>query len=90
MSELLEYLKKAVDADASDIFIAPGTPLSIKQSGELQALGTEKLMPDQTETMIREIYEMAKRQPEQYLEDGDDDFSFAVPGIARFRVNMYR
>ncbi len=90
MSELLEYLKKAVDADASDIFIAPGTPLSIKANGDLQALGAEKLMPDQTEAMIREIYEMAKRKPEQFMQDGDDDFSFAVPGIARFRVNMYR
>ena len=90
MSELLDYLRRAVEMDASDIFIAPGTPLSIKLSGELQPLGTEKLMPNTTEEMIREIYAMAKRSPEQYLEDGDDDFSFAVPGIARFRVNMYR
>ncbi|MBO5666881.1 MAG: PilT/PilU family type 4a pilus ATPase, partial [Firmicutes bacterium] len=42
------------------------------------------------ERLIKEIYERADRSMEEYMQTGDDDFSFAVPGLARFRVNAYR
>ncbi|MBO4819171.1 MAG: PilT/PilU family type 4a pilus ATPase [Firmicutes bacterium] len=40
--------------------------------------------------MIEEIYSNSGRSIEHFLECGDDDFSFAVGGLARFRVNTYR
>jgi len=39
---------------------------------------------------VRQLYKMADRSIESYLQKGDDDFSLAVPGLARFRVNTYR
>ena len=50
----------------------------------------ERLMPQKSQSLITEIYRMAERSMEQFQATGDDDFSFAVPGVARFRVNTYR
>jgi twitching motility protein PilT len=46
-------------------------------------------MPDMVSSLIEEIYTKAGRDMSHYLECGDDDFSFAVGGLARFRVNTY-
>ena len=50
----------------------------------------KKLYPPDTEQLIQEIYTLAQRPMEHYLATGDDDFSFAIPGLSRFRVNAYR
>ena len=51
----------------------------------------ERLMPHDTELFIRNIYELAgNRSIERFLETGDDDFSFAIPGLSRFRVSTYK
>ncbi len=90
MAELMEYLKRAVADQASDLFLVAGGPVSMKLDGRIQPIGTERLLPPNTKQLLSEIYGMANRSMDQYLERGDDDFSFAVPGLARFRVNAYR
>ena len=87
--ELKEYLSWAVENGASDIFIVAGTPLSIKKDGKLVSYGGDKLMPAAVKELIENIYGLAKRPMERFLKSGDDDFSFAVGGLARFRVNTY-
>ena len=90
MEELTEYLKRAVEDQASDLFLVAGGPVSEKLDGRIQPIGTERLMPPDTKELISQIYTLAGRSMNLYLERGDDDFSFAVPGLARFRVNAYR
>ena len=90
MAELMEYLKQAVAHQASDLFVVAGGPVSEKLEGRIQPISEEKAFPQETERLITEIYRLAGRPMEQYRETGDDDFSFAVPGLARFRVNAYR
>lgn len=90
MAELLNYLKQAVDRGASDLFFVAGGPVSVKEDGRLTPLEEERLMPRDSERLIAAIYEQAGRSPVPFKETGDDDFSFAVPGLARFRVNAYR
>ncbi len=90
MAKLLDYLKQAVEAAASDLFIVSGAPVSIKLEGQLHALSTEKLLPPGGEALIEEIYTYAERDIEPFRNTGDDDFSFSIPGLARFRVNTYR
>ena len=90
MKELIQYLTQAAQSRASDVFIVPGAPVSCKLDGQLQPMDGEKLMPDTSLAYLQEIYRMAERDMEPYLRSGDDDFSFAVPGLARFRVNSYR
>ena len=90
MMAVIEYLKSAVEQNASDIYIVAGAPISIKLGGRITPMDEKKLLPPDTEALISDIYSYAKRDSEHYKESGDDDFSFAVPGLARFRVSAYR
>ncbi len=90
MAEIMDYLRQAVDDGASDIFIVPGGSVTCKLEGKLRPAGTERMSPQRTEGYIREIYGLAARDMAPLLASGDDDFSFSVPGLARFRVNSYR
>ena len=56
MVTLLEYLKRAALDGASDLFMIPGGPVSYKLDGQLTALSEERLIPAQSEELIREIY----------------------------------
>ena len=90
MAMLTEYLTQAVAAGASDIFIISGSPVSVKLDGQLRPLDGEQLLPPGSEVLIREVYSLAHRSMTPLLQSGDDDFSFSVPGLARFRINAYR
>ena len=88
--QVIDYLKKAVDEGASDIFFLAGSPATAKVEGRIVKIGEERLLPNSTKELITEIYELAKRSVMHFEDSGDDDFSFALPGVARFRVNAYR
>ena len=90
MREVLDYLEQAVAEQASDLFIVAGGPVSEKVEGHLRPISGEKVFPAETERLIMGLYDMADRSMDAYRATGDDDFSFAVPGLARFRVNAYR
>ena len=90
MEDLLDYLKKAALDGGSDVFLIPGAPVSYKLDGQLLPMEEGKLMPARTEALLGQIYQMADRDMAPFRKSGDDDFSFAVPGLARFRVNTYR
>ena len=86
----LEFLCKAADLHASDIFIIAGRPLSIKTDGRLSTYG-DRLMPEQTSEILEAIYQMANNRDISRLHNtGDDDFSFSIPGLSRFRINAYK
>ncbi len=45
----------------------------------------DRLMPDQTENLLRTIYGLAEnRDISRLMETGDDDFSFSIPGVSDF------
>ena len=90
MSKLLEYLQRVVADKASDLFLVAGGPICEKLEKRLQPISEERAYPRETEDLIREIYQLAGRPMDQYLRQGDDDFSFSVAELARFRVNAYR
>ena len=86
-----EFLTLATKEEASDLFIVAGLPLTMKVNGVMRRINEEKMMPQDTEKIIREIYEKAlDRDIDQLLKTGDDDFSFAIPGLSRFRVSAYK
>lgn len=88
--QTLEFLSKAAEQHASDIFIIAGRPLSIKTDGHLSTYG-DRLMPEQTSEILEVIYQMANnRDISRLLNTGDDDFSFSIPGLSRFRINAYK
>lgn len=87
--DLQELLKRAVDDNASDLFIIAGAPVSEKVGTSLVSL-SDRLTAVESEGLVRSIYEMAGRGMQAVMSTGDDDFSFAISGLARFRVNVYK
>lgn len=88
--QITDFLRKAVEDEASDLFVLAGSPVIEKKEGHIVPLTETSLLPEETRQLIAEIYSMANRDMEQYEKSGDDDFSFAIRGVARFRVNAYR
>ena len=74
-----EFLAEAANRRVSDIFIIAGRPLAEKIDGHLLDRG-DRLMPDQTENLLRTIYGLAEnRDISRLMKTGDDDFSFSIP-----------
>lgn len=89
--DIKEILQKAVSEKASDIFIVAGLPVSLRKNGIISRLDEIRLLPPDTEELISQIYSMAGNRDLATVSDGgDDDFSFAVPGLSRFRVSAYK
>ncbi len=90
--ELKELLSKMIEVKASDIFFIAGLPLSYRASGMEVRGGDGPLMPAQTEQAVRAIYEIAGRDMSAFAANSnhDEDFSFALPGVGRFRANVFR
>lgn len=90
MTQWMEYLKTAVADQASDVFFVAGKPACEKRENHIRPIAEARLTPADTEKMVSDMYRAAGRSMELFQKRGDDDFSFAVPGLARFRVNTYR
>lgn len=90
MANLLDYLDRAVKDNASDLFIVAGGPVCEKLNKQIVSIGEERILPKDSEELITQLYAQAQRPMDRYLREGDDDFSFSVGGLARFRVNTYR
>ena len=89
--ELETILSGAVNRGVSDIFIVPGAPVTLKIKGEMIPASDERVMPADTEALLRGIYDLAQqRDMRRLLETGDDDFSFSVRGVGRFRCNAFK
>lgn len=87
--ELTALLQKAVELDGSDIFMIPGAYCEVKVEGILQPLTEEKLSLADIDHLIGQMYELAGRNIDLIQQKGDDDFSFAVRDLSRFRCNAY-
>ncbi|MEF9940340.1 MAG: PilT/PilU family type 4a pilus ATPase [Clostridium sp.] len=88
---VLDFLKDAVEKNASDIFMIPGMPLALKINGQIQTINDTKLFPDSVDSLITEIYELSnQRDMEKVRIHGDDDFSFSVKGLSRFRASIMK
>lgn len=88
--ELKTILETAVAEGCSDIFFVAGRPVSIRKNGIIETAGGDRLLPEDTENLVRQIYSFAGGRAADALEScGDDDFSFSVPGLSRFRVSTY-
>ena len=85
-----EILTEMSDKKASDVFIVAGLPITYRKNGVIEDYGTKNLTPAETKSLLEEIYHLANnRDINNVIDDGDDDFSFAIPGTARFRVSAY-
>ncbi|MGL5259389.1 MAG: type IV pilus twitching motility protein PilT [Lachnospiraceae bacterium] len=89
MLDIKELLQHALTQHASDVFIIAGRELAFSIFGEIMNINEKILEPEDTKTLIESIYEISERDFEIVHHEKNDDFSFALKGVARFRVNAY-
>jgi len=85
--ELVEILRQAVGAGASDVHLVIGKPPMMRLDGEIQEIpGFAVLNGDESKRLIYSI--LYEEQRAKFEENWELDCSFAVSGFARFRVNV--
>ena len=86
-----DLLSELVDGKVADIFIITGRPISYKRGNIIEPYDDKVLDAQATSEIIEQIYELANNRPvDRLIDGGDDDFSFAIKGVSRFRVNAYK
>ena len=72
---LNEILEKAIQMNASDVFLIAGLPISIRQYGKIVRIDEERQMPGSLDELVGEIYKAANNRDIGILHRvGDDDF----------------
>ena len=77
----------------SDLIFSPGRPPQIEVSGQLVGLkfkGLESLSPADTKSIAWDIMGENEHPLKKLDEQGSADLSYGIPGVARFRVNIFR
>jgi len=88
MLNLENLLERAIQRDASDLFITVGVPPTLKVHGQLEPIGDEFLKPDDTEILVKQLFKKHEHYLE-FLENGEKDFSYSLSNVGRFRVDAY-
>jgi twitching motility protein PilU len=84
---MLKLLTAMSQAGGSDLFIANDYPPSMKSQGAMTPLGSQKLSGEITAQLARAT--MNERQREEFEREMECNFAIAVPGLSRFRVNVF-
>jgi twitching motility protein PilT len=84
-----ELLKETMDAQASDLHLTAGRKPTIRVWGKLQPLEhREVLSPEDTSQLAYSMLNAFQKQ--KFEKTWELDLSYGVPGLGRFRVNLYR
>ncbi|MEW8955197.1 type IV pilus twitching motility protein PilT [Clostridium sp.] len=87
MYTLRELLEITLREKASDLHLTVGTTPIIRINGALIHVGEKKLSPKDVEEFAKEIL---GEYFEDYLNEGEYDTSYSIPGFGRFRVNIFK
>jgi twitching motility protein PilT len=86
--DIAELLKHAVEHGASDLHLTAMRPPMVRISGKLIPGGFDtELTPDDTKALIYSI--LTDDQKAKFEEEHELDFSIGIPGVSRFRVNVF-
>ena len=85
--DIAELLAFSVKNKASDLHLSAGLPPMIRVDGDIRRVNIDAFEHKQVHALIYDI--MNDKQRRDYEEFFETDFSFALPGLARFRVNAF-
>ncbi len=85
--DITELLAFAVKNKASDLHLSAGLPPMIRVHGDIRRINLPPMEHEDVHAMVYDI--MSDAQRKAYEENLECDFSFAVPNLARFRVNAF-
>src|SRR5579883_1664658 len=81
-------LQEMVRQNASDLHLKVGRPPTLRVQGELTPLAHAAMRPEDLKFLAEQV--MSPRQVKEFAEHKEADFAIGVPGIGRFRVNVYQ
>ena len=84
ITKLLTAMSKA---GGSDLFVSKDFPPAMKLQGVLQPMTNQKLTGEVTRELADSL--MNERQREDFARDLECNFAISLPGVARFRVNVF-
>jgi len=85
--DITQLLAFSVKNNASDLHISAGQPPIIRVDGDMRRVNLPILEHKEVHSMVYDI--MNDKQRKSYEENWETDFSFEIPGVARFRVNAF-
>ncbi len=85
--DIAQLLAFGVKQGASDLHLSSGLPPMIRVDGDIRRINVPEMDHKQVHDMIYDI--MSDKQRKDYEEFLETDFSFEIPGLARFRVNAF-
>jgi twitching motility protein PilT len=88
MQKIDRFLKLMNDRGASDFHLTVGRPPMLRASGSMETIRYRTLSEADFTDMLRPI--TPERLWTDYVRSGDVDFSYEIPGVARYRVNLFR
>jgi len=83
--DLLQYL---LEERGSDLLVKVGSPPALRRNGKLERTKLDPLTPAEIEALATELLTPIKA--EEFQRTGETDLAHSVPGLGRFRVNIYR
>ena len=88
MNRIEMFLREGNEKGASDIHLAPGSPVMFRIDGELVPASDEKIKPFEIEEMIEPL--LTEEQKAELKENGELDFAYSIAGFHRVRFNVFR
>src|SRR5512145_1424449 len=83
-----QAITQMVQRNGSDLLLKVGRPATIRVNGDLVPLETAPLKPEELKSLAEQI--MTPRQVKEFAEHKESDFAIGVPGVGRFRTNVYQ
>ncbi|HKV50531.1 MAG TPA: type IV pilus twitching motility protein PilT [Gemmatimonadaceae bacterium] len=81
-------LQRMIQQNGSDLHLKVGRPPVLRVNGDLSSLDVPPLRPEELKALAEQI--MTPKQVKEFAEHKEADFAIGVPGIGRFRVNVYQ
>jgi twitching motility protein PilT len=81
-------LQQMVQRNASDLHLKVGRPPTLRLDGELSPLEQPPLRPEDLKALAEQL--MTARQVKEFADNKESDFAIGVPGVGRFRCNVYQ
>lgn len=85
--QLKEFLTSLVEKRVSSAHLIPGSPIMVRQKNIFQHLGATVLKPQDIEDFISQL--ITDEQKKKLEANMEIDFAYSVPGLSRFRINVY-
>ncbi|MGH7704131.1 MAG: type IV pilus twitching motility protein PilT [Gemmatimonadales bacterium] len=83
-----QAISQMVQRNGSDLLLKVGRPPTVRINGELTSLEMQPLKPEDLKLLAEQI--MTPRQVKEFAEKKEADFAIGVPGVGRFRTNIYQ